>query len=112
MSLTLKGYDLFSVDQFRAALQEARLPSPAERADFGPAVLASLRSLQLGDTHEAVAASLLQAAASSPDGKIFPTQLAEVELELKLICDGAGIGSDCEILPQQRNVRGVEAYSG
>jgi hypothetical protein len=124
MTLTLKGYDLFSIGQFQAALQEALLPATLERAGLAPAILASIQSLELGEAHEAVAAALLKdalnrASATSALGVAtpVPVQLAQAQ---QFLCDEeAGIGGDCSILinpeipPKERiDTRGVEGYSG
>lgn len=116
MSLTLKGYDLFSVGQFRAALEEANLPATAVQA---PDMLASLRSLDLGEAHAAAVASVLQLAATATPviAAMEAVKPIQVDLDLQLAaitCDNdrADLNS-CAVEPEDKNPgRGVENYSG
>jgi hypothetical protein len=129
--MTLKGYDLFSVGQFRAALQEAVLPAAAGQAGLAPAILASIRSLELGEAHEAVATNVLkgaldQALATKVWDVATPSRVASFQLaQAQLICDedAVELRGDCMMtipdtvppggVPAERNDgRGVENYSG
>jgi hypothetical protein len=113
MSLTLKGYDLFSVGQFRAALEEAKLPATAVLASD---MLANLRLLDLGEAHLAAAASVLQIS----EGPVIveaaeAAKPIQIDLDLQLAaltCDNNDLGS-CTVEPEDRSPdRGVENYSG
>jgi hypothetical protein len=122
MSLTLQGYDLFSIGQFQAAL-EALLPAAAQQAGLAPAILASVRTLGFGQEHEAMASLVLKdALAVAPSAQGESIQLAQAE---EVICDGdAALAGDCmmQIVPGsippggvpslQNDGRGVENYSG
>jgi len=115
MSLTLKGYDVFSVGQFQAALQEADLLVSAVQV---PDMLASLRSLELGAAHEAAATALLEFSASSQPAAAsmqIAQQPIQVDLDLQvaaLTCDTANPDDCAPETDSQNQGRGVENYSG
>jgi hypothetical protein len=115
MSLTLKGYDLFSVGQFRAALEEANLPATAVLA---PDILASLRSLELGEAHMAAVASVLQVSASPMPVVVVAEAVEPIQIDLDLqlaalTCDNTADLQSCTVEPEDKNPgRGVENYSG
>lgn len=118
MSLTLKGYDLFSLGEFKAGLEDAKLVPASMQAGFAPEMMANLRSLELGEAHVAAAASFLQVAAS-PGPSATESTKPPIELNLnldlqvaELTCDPAD-QADCTTEPDSENQgRGVENYSG
>jgi len=115
MSLTLRGYDLFSASQFRAAMEKAQLVPAAMPAGFAPEMMAHLRSLELGGAHIAAAAAILQVSASpGPSGNPVVPARASSPLDLnvaEITCDPLDM-ADCAPEPDLNQGRGTENYSG
>jgi hypothetical protein len=115
MSLTLRGYDLFSASQFRAAMENAQLVPAAMPAGFAPEMMAHLRSLDLGEAHTAAAAAILRVSASpSPSSSPAVPVKASNPLDLnvaEITCDPSDM-ADCTTETDDNQGRGTENYSG